>query len=53
VIRVGDRVRHRDVIGTSGRVVELVSERALVRWDGYGSSPTWTPVEHLVLIVRS
>ena len=52
MIRVGDRVRHRDVIGATGRVVRIELDFALVRWTGYPIAATWTPVVNLVAVDR-
>lgn len=46
-MRVGDRVRHIDVIGATGRVLELRDGHALVQWTGY-TVGVWTPVARLV-----
>ena len=48
VIRVGDRVWQRDVIGVTGFVLDVDERSARVRWVGYPVSAELIPLDRLI-----
>lgn len=47
-MRVGDRVQQVGVVGSVGRVLQVMGDRVLVRWAGYPSSPLWVEAAQLL-----